>query len=201
LKKYTDICKKKMQLAIFASGTGSNATKIFHHFENHPFIKIKLLISNNNNAAVINKFNDFGVETIVCDKDKINSKDFIDLLDFKGIEGIVLAGFLLKVPKSLINAYENRILNIHPSLLPKYGGKGMYGMNVHKAVFENGESESGITIHVVTENFDEGPVIFQARTDISDCKTPEEISDKVRVLEHQHFPIIVEKYFSSLGNQ
>ncbi len=186
-----------MNLALFASGTGSNADKIYRHLIKNEKLKISLLVCNKEQASVVNNFKKLGVETLIVNKSDLNSKQFIEVLKKNKIEGIVLAGFLLKVPKNVIIAYENRILNIHPSLLPKYGGRGMYGMNVHKAVFENGESESGITIHIVTENYDEGPILFQAKTDISECKSPEEISEKVKELEHRHFPEIVEQYFSS----
>jgi phosphoribosylglycinamide formyltransferase 1 len=183
------------RLAIFASGSGTNAETIFNYFQHHSSIKVELLLSNNANAAVLDKAKNFGIKSIVFTKIQFSeSNEVIDLLRLHQITHIVLAGFLLLIPKDLIAAYPRKILNIHPSLLPKFGGKGMYGLKVHEAVKTMGEIETGITIHEVNEKFDEGRLIFQAKCEVASTDTPQEIAQKVQILEHKNYPIVIEEW-------
>ncbi|MFM9839224.1 MAG: phosphoribosylglycinamide formyltransferase [Cyclobacteriaceae bacterium] len=183
------------RLAIFASGSGTNAETIFNYFQHHSSIKVELLLSNNSNAPVLDKAKNFGVKSIVFTKTQFNeNNEVIDLLRLHQITHIVLAGFLLLIPRNLIAAYPRKILNIHPSLLPKFGGKGMYGLKVHEAVKAMGEIETGITIHEVNEKFDEGRIIFQAKCEVTSTDTPQEIAQKVQTLEHKNYPIVIEEW-------
>ena len=183
-----------MNIAIFASGTGTNAKKIIEYFEKNAEINVTLIVSNKATAPVLNIAQENKIDTLVIKRqDFYNSQDILEIFNKYSIDFVVLAGFLLLVPSYLIKSFENRIINIHPALLPKYGGKGMYGMNVHKAVHEAREKESGITIHYVNENYDEGAIIFQAKCLIDDDDTPEDIAAKVRILEHEYFPKIIEQ--------
>lgn len=181
-------------LAIFASGAGSNAEKIMERFQFHPSIRVGLLLCNKAEAGVFTIAEKFGIKAIL-----INRKDFfegdacIGILGQENIDFIVLAGFLWKIPEPLVQAYPGKIINIHPALLPKYGGKGMYGMRVHQAVKEAGEMESGITIHYVNEHYDEGAIILQEKIAIVSDDTPEEIAKKVQQLEHRFLPITIHK--------
>jgi phosphoribosylglycinamide formyltransferase 1 len=186
---------KKARIAIFASGSGSNAEKIFQYFKNHDQIGVELLLSNNSNAFALQRAEKYGIHTLVFDRDEFyNSVKISEYLKHKGITHIVLAGFMWLVPTHLIIAYPNHILNIHPALLPKYGGKGMYGMHVHKAVIAAGEQQSGITIHLVNEQYDEGQILFQAKCEIKPGYTPEDLADKIHLLEHQHYPKVIEEF-------
>lgn len=185
------------RVAILASGNGSNAQALIDHFKNDDEIEIALIGSNRNSAAVLEKASLSGIETLSFSKDQMNSGDLLSDLKSNNIDWVLLSGFLLKIPAALIESYEGKILNIHPSLLPKFGGKGMYGMNVHNAVFDSDESESGMTIHKVTENYDEGDIVFQVKVDISQCHTPEEIASKVLALEHHYYPRIAEAMIKS----
>ena len=180
-------------IAIFASGTGSNATKIVAHLNNHPSIKVGLIVSNKSTAPVLQMAANNNIPTLLLNRqDFYNTEKLLnDLAQYK-IDFIALAGFLWLIPPYLVNAFDNKIVNIHPALLPKYGGKGMYGMNVHKAVHANKEKESGITIHFVNEQYDEGNSIFQASCPIDSQDDPSAIQQKVLILEHQYFPIIIE---------
>jgi phosphoribosylglycinamide formyltransferase-1 len=176
-------------IAIFASGTGSNAEKIIEYFKQHEGIaNVRLIVSNRADAPVLDMAEREGVDRFVL-KRKVfyQTKDLLDLLHKYQIDLIVLAGFLWLVPAYLVEAYQGKMINIHPALLPKFGGKGMYGMNVHKAVKEKGEKESGITIHYVNEAYDEGNIIFQAKCDIAPEDQPKDIARKVQKLEHLHF--------------
>lgn len=182
------------RLAIFASGRGSNALTIIKYFQNNPEIKVNLIVSNKATALVLNLGKQFDIPTMVIDrKNFYQSSSILKALDNHQTDLIILAGFLWLIPGYLVNAYNNKILNIHPALLPKYGGKGMYGMNVHKAVHAAKEKEAGITIHYVNERYDEGNIIFQAKTEIVAEDSPEMIAKKVLALEHKYFPIIIEK--------
>lgn len=182
------------RIAIFASGAGSNAAKIIEHLKGHPDIQVSLIVCNKPGAGVIHIAATHQIPVLMIEKEKFfRGNAYVDEIKHRsGIDFIVLAGFLWKVPIALIQAYPNRIINIHPALLPKYGGKGMYGMHVHEAVVEAGEKESGITIHYVNEHFDEGEAIFQARCEVTPDDTPETLARKIHQLEHEHFPKIVE---------
>ena len=185
------------KLAIFASGKGSNAEKIIQYFVNHNYIHISLIVSNRANAGVLDIANRFGIETLLLDKKKfMESNEYVQYFKNQGITHIVLAGFLLKVPDTLIQAYNNKIVNIHPALLPAYGGKGMYGEHVHQAVIQAGEKESGITIHLVDEEYDHGKTLFQAKVHVDPNDTPASLAEKVHRLEHEHYPAVIEKWVS-----
>lgn len=181
------------KIAILASGSGSNAENIYNYFKDNKHIKVCLIISNKPDAYVLERAKRLNVESAVFSKSDFETTDkVLNLLKNKDIDFVVLAGFLLKIPANIINAYPNAIVNIHPALLPKYGGKGMYGDNVHKAVREANEKESGITIHYVNENYDEGNIIFQAKCEITDNDTYEDIAKKVHILEYTYFPEVIE---------
>lgn len=183
-----------VNLAIFASGTGTNARKILEHFSKHPGIKVALVVSNKPAAGVLDVAKDFGVPTFLIEKEEFfRGHSYIPLLREIGIDFIILAGFLWKIPPALVAAYPSRMINIHPALLPKYGGKGMYGKFVHEAVIAAGEKESGITIHYVDEQYDHGATIFQATCPVEDGDTPETLAEKIHALEHAHFPQVVEE--------
>lgn len=180
-------------IAIFASGTGSNARKIVDYFRDNEHVKVNLIISNNANAPVLEMAKDNGIDTFIINRDYFyDSTQILSELNTFAIDFIALAGFLWLIPTYLVNAYNQAIVNIHPALLPKYGGKGMYGMNVHKAVYEAKEKETGITIHFVNEKYDEGAIIFQATCSISPEDTPKEIAKKVLQLEHQYFSKVID---------
>lgn len=180
------------KIVIFASGSGSNAEKIILHFRDNSQIQVAAVFSNNATAKVLEKSEKLGVSTVIFDKNELFDGTVLGKIDTIRPDLIVLAGFLWKFPDSIIAHYPDKIINIHPALLPKYGGKGMYGMHVHRAVLENKEAETGITIHYVNEHYDEGGIVFQARTAVADCLTPEEIAHKVQLLEHDHFPVVIE---------
>lgn len=181
-------------LAIFASGTGSNAQKIMEHFAEHPQIRVALVVSNKANAGVLEKAKAAAVPSLIIEKEPFFRGDaYVPELQAAGIDFIVLAGFLWKVPARLIEAYPSRIINIHPALLPKYGGKGMYGNFVHEAVIASGDPESGITIHYVDEQYDHGDTLFQATCPVTENDTPTTLAAKIHELEHQHFPRVIEE--------
>lgn len=183
-----------IQLAIFASGTGTNAQQIIRHFERHPGISVGLVVSNKPGAGVIEVANKAHVPVLVLDKDRFfNGDAYAGELQLRGIDFIILAGFLWKIPARLINAFPNRIINIHPALLPGYGGKGMYGRFVHEAVIAAGEKETGISIHFVDELYDHGNIIFQARCAVSENDDADSLAKKVHALEHLHYPAVIEK--------
>lgn len=180
------------QVAIFASGTGTNAEKIIAHIKTNASIRIRLIVCNKPGAGVIGIAANNNIPVLMIEKERFFRGDaYLPLLTEYGIDFIVLAGFLWKVPDALVAAYPNKIINIHPALLPKYGGKGMYGMHVHEAVIAAGEKESGITIHYVNEHFDEGAPIFQASCPVEPGETPESLAKKIHLLEHRHFPEVV----------
>lgn len=178
------------QIAIFASGAGSNAKKII---ESCFAYKVSLIVSNKPDAGVLKIASENNIPIIIIEKEKFfRGNGYVDELKAAGIDLIVLAGFLWKIPVSLIKAYHKKMINIHPALLPKYGGKGMYGHFVHEAVIANKEKESGITIHYVDEVYDHGQIILQATCVIDENETPETLAKKVQMLEHKHFPAAVE---------
>jgi len=189
----------KKRIAIFASGSGSNAQKIMEHFKRSPEAEVALILTNNPQAYVLQRADNFEVPShIFTRKEFYETDDVIRLLKNLQIDLIVLAGFLWLVPESLLKAFPNRIINLHPALLPKYGGAGMYGDNVHKAVLANNEEESGITIHFVNEAYDEGEVIHQSRFKIEPDDNLEMIKFKGQQLEHQHFPRVVENLLKKM---
>lgn len=181
------------RIAIFASGSGSNAENIIRYFADNNSVKVVLVLSNSSSSGVLIRAQSHNVPTFIFTKNDLSecSKLYKVLKDYS-VSMIVLAGFLLKIPLNMIKAYPNSIINIHPALLPKFGGIGMYGMNVHKAVVENNEQKSGITIHYVNENYDEGVIIFQAKCDIKKHDSPEDVKRKVQALELFHYPRIIE---------
>ncbi len=181
-------------LAIFASGSGTNAERIIEYFENNDLVKINLVLSNRKDAYVIQRAQNHNVPVIYFSKETLyETKDLLIILEEFSIDLIVLAGFLWLVPDYLIKAFPHKIINIHPALLPKYGGEGMYGIKVHEAVIKNKDKESGISIHYVNEKYDDGELIFQAKCKIEENDTPDSLAEKVHALEYEHFPVIIEK--------
>lgn len=182
-------------VAIFASGEGTNAENLFNYFKNDNRIKIKLVVTNVDTAGIIAKAEQHKKNVQIISKTALNeyTDQIIEFLKTEKIDLIILAGFLLKVPEKLIKAFPGKIINIHPALLPKYGGKGMYGMNVHKAVIDHKEPESGITIHYVNEEYDKGEIILQASCRVEEHDTAETLNAKIRKLEFEHFPKAIEK--------
>ena len=187
------------KIAILASGSGSNAENIAKYFEKSDYAEVALIIANNPNAYVLERAKKLGIESVVITKDEFKAADsVISILKEHGIDFVVLAGFLLLVPQKLIAAYPGRIVNIHPALLPKHGGKGMYGDHVHKAVVECGDTESGITIHLIDENYDEGTTFFQAKCPVLPTDTPDDVASKVHALEYEHVPHVIEEIMHTL---
>ena len=183
----------KKRIAIFASGSGSNAQKIMEYFKNSDTVEVGLVLTNNPDAYVLQRADNFEIPSHIFDKKEFTlSNKIINLLQNHCIDLIVLAGFLWLIPQNLLAAYPNKVINIHPSLLPKYGGKGMYGNKVHLEVIKNKEKESGITIHFVNQHFDEGEVIHQSNFKIEKNDDLEMIKFKGQQLEHQHYPKIIE---------
>ena len=186
------------QLAIFASGAGSNTQKIIDHFKNNGAIKIALIVCNNPAAGVLKIALKENIPSIIVEKEKFFHGDrYSDDLKEKNIDLIVLAGFLWKLPAAIISAYPGRIINIHPALLPKHGGRGMYGNNVHAAVIASGEKESGITIHYVDEHYDNGDIILQVKCPVLPNDTPGSLAQRIHQLEHKHYPEVIEKLVRS----
>lgn len=183
-----------MRLAIFASGAGSNARNIIEYFSDRPEVQTVLIVTNNPAAGVVQIASQHHIPVLTIGReDHKEPSALIEKLRKEKIDWIILAGYLWKIPAPLVDAYENKIINIHPALLPKFGGKGMYGHHVHEAVFANRESESGITVHFVNANYDEGSVVFQARVALSPEDQPEDIEKKVRALEIEHFPQVIDR--------
>lgn len=187
-----------INIAIFASGSGSNAERIINYFKNNNNIKIKLIVSNKNDAYVLQRAKNHNIPSYILTKEDFQNDTITDILKINSIDFIVLAGFLLKIAPEVVALYPNKIVNIHPALLPKYGGKGMYGMNVHKAIINAKEKESGITIHYVNEHYDEGNIIFQAKCDIAINDTPEVLAEKIHHLEHEYFPLVIENILNKI---
>tara|TARA_Y100000034_G_C6811769_1_gene364845 strand:- start:185 stop:784 length:600 start_codon:yes stop_codon:yes gene_type:complete len=181
------------KIVIFASGSGSNTENIIRYFENSENIKVVAVFSNKRNARVLRRAYDLDVQALHFDRESFyRSNDVLHVLKDIDPDLIILAGFLWMVPKNIIENFPNRIINVHPALLPNYGGKGMYGMRVHEAIITNKEKESGITIHFVNEHYDEGEHIFQAKTIIEEHDSPESLASKIHELEHHHFPLVIE---------
>ncbi len=192
--------KVKKNIAIFASGKGSNAINIIKHFSDSPSADVQMLLSNRKQAPVIDKAREWNVKTLTFDKENFyNSQEVLNWLEEANIDFIVLAGFLLLVPDYLVNAFESRIINIHPALLPKHGGKGMYGKAVHQAVIRNQETETGITIHYVNKAYDDGKIIAQYRIAINPGKeTVDTLAEKVHKLEYRYYPQVIESVVENL---
>jgi len=187
----------KKRIAIFASGNGSNAENIVQYFNNHKTIEIALIVTNNPKAYVLERAKKLGIKSLSLSHSTFSKNgDLYQKMIENDINWIVLAGFLLKVPKNITKSFANKIINIHPSLLPKYGGKGMYGDRVHQAVIAAKEKESGITIHYVNDHYDEGKIIFQAKCSIDANDTPEDLAKKIHELEYQYFPRVIEESIS-----
>lgn len=182
------------RLAIFASGTGSNARKIVEYFKNKPDIRVQLVVSNKANAPVLDMAKAHHIDTLLLDRPGFyESEATLETLRAQDIDWIILAGFLWLIPAYLVREFSGRIVNIHPALLPRYGGKGMYGKRVHEAVCQAGERESGMTIHYVNERYDEGNIIFQASCRLTPADGPDVIAAKVLKLEHEHFAPVIEQ--------
>ena len=192
---------KKVKILILASGNGSNAENIINYFRDK-FYEIEwFIITNNNKAGVIEKSKKLNVPFLILNKDQFNSESALIKIEKFNPSLIILAGFLLKISKNIIEKFPNKIINIHPSLLPAYGGKGMYGMNVHNKIIENLERESGITIHYVNKNYDEGKIIFQKKLTIQYPCSSEELAKKIHVLEMDFFPKIIEDLIKVLSDE
>ncbi len=183
--------KNMKNIVIFASGGGSNAEKIMQFFDKSGTVKVAALFTNNPSAGVIQKAEKHGVPVKVFTREELNSGEVLQTVKAYEPELVVLAGFLWKFPSDIIAAFPDKVINIHPALLPKYGGKGMYGINVHRAVLENKDAESGITIHYVNDNYDEGNIVFQKAVAVDCCTTAEEVAVKVLELEHKHLPEVI----------
>lgn len=184
-------------IAIFASGAGTNAQKIIDHFKGSSLARVSLIVSNKAEAGIFKIAEKEQIPAVLIDKEQFFRGDtYVKLLQENNTDLVVLAGFLWKVPVNIVQAFPGRIINIHPALLPKYGGKGMYGHFVHEAVLAAGDTESGITIHYVNEKYDDGGVILQERCAVSPGDTPETLAKKVQALEHRWFPLIVERLLS-----
>lgn len=193
----------KLNIAVFASGTGTNAENIFRYFQGHDFIEVKLLLCNKPDALVIEKAKRFNIPVHIINRSEWGQpQSLLSLLQQQEIGLIVLAGFLWLIPAELVSHYPKRIINIHPALLPKYGGKGMYGAKVHEAVKAAAEMQTGISIHYVDSNYDEGELIFQTVCPIDpQTETAEQIAQKVHKLEYRYFPVVIEEVAAALHKQ
>lgn len=186
-------------IAIFASGSGTNAENIIRHFQGNKDVNVALVVSNKPDAYVLVRAANLHVPSLTLTREEFaRGEELARLMKERGIDFIVLAGFLLRVPEALIEAYPSRIVNIHPALLPKYGGKGMYGDRVHRAVVEAGERESGITIHLIDEQYDRGTTVFQAKCPVLPGDTPDDVAHKVHALEYAHYPEVIERLVAGL---
>ena len=180
-------------IAIFASGSGTNAENIIKYFSNKKSAKVSLVLSNKREALVLKRATAHNVRAVFFERDEFYDSDIVlNYLLSEKIDFVVLAGFLWLVPENILKRYEGRIINIHPALLPSYGGKGMYGERVHKAVIDNRETESGITIHYVNQRYDEGDIIFQAKCRVDPSDTPDSLANRVHALEYKYYPRIIE---------
>lgn len=188
----------KKNIAIFASGSGTNAENIIRYFQENDLIRVALVLSNRSDAYVLERAHRLQVPSeVFLKEDWVSGEQILALLHEYHIDFIVLAGFLVRVPERLLHAYPDKIINIHPALLPKFGGKGMYGDRVHEAVVAAGEKESGITIHYINEHYDEGNTIFQATCPVLSTDSPDDVAKKVHALEYEHFPQIIEQVLNN----
>lgn len=181
------------KIVLFASGGGSNAEQIMQYFDEKQGYTVAGVYTNNKTAGVIERAKNYDIPVFIFTREELNEGKVLQSINQIGPDIIVLAGFLLKFPSDIIAAYPHKVINIHPALLPKYGGKGMYGMHVHRAVLENKDKESGITIHYVNDNYDEGNIIYQHAVAVEECLSAEEVALKVLALEHEHFPRVIEE--------
>jgi phosphoribosylglycinamide formyltransferase 1 len=182
------------RLAVFASGNGSNAQRIIEYFSGHSTINVTLILCNKPDAYVLTRASNLGIPAMIFNRTTFYGSDLVrETLESNHIDFLILAGFLWLIPQNLLTVYPGRIINIHPALLPKYGGKGMYGMKVHEAVIAAGDPVSGITIHRVDEKYDEGKIIFQAKCPVDKEDTPESLAEKIHALEYRYFPEVIEK--------
>lgn len=183
------------KIAVFASGNGTNAENLIRYFQKHPSAKVVAVFSNNHRAGVIQKAETLGVPCELFDRQQFTqTDDLLHKLKHYEVDLIVLAGFLWKIPSRIIKEYPKRIINIHPALLPDFGGKGMYGKRVHEAVLQSGKTQSGITIHLVNEQYDKGEIIFQAKTRVEKTDTADSLANKIHRLEYKYFPKVIEQY-------
>lgn len=186
-------------IAIFASGNGTNAENIIKYFSGNKDIKVKIVMANKTDAFVLERAHRLGIPTLYINREQwADATHILTLLHEQQIDFIVLAGFLARIPDALLHAYPNRIVNIHPSLLPKFGGKGMYGNKVHEAVVTAGETESGITIHYLNEHYDEGQIIVQYRCPVMPNDTPQDVATRVHALEYEYYPKVIEQLLIAL---
>ena len=182
------------RIVLFASGSGTNVENIIRYFEHHPSVTVATVLTNKRDAKVLDRCKRLNTSALFFNRPSfLTSNCILDFLKCQNPDLIVLAGFLLKVPENIINSFPNKIINIHPALLPKYGGKGMYGMHVHQAVKENNDVETGITIHYVNTCYDEGNIIFQAKCAVTSVDTAASLATKIHELEHMHFPRVIEE--------
>ena len=188
---------KNKNIVVFASGSGSNAVKIYEYFSGLNNVNIASLYCNNPNAKVLERFKSFNIDTVLFSKDDLKSNTILNSLKKVNPDLIVLAGFLLKIPKDITNFFKNKIINIHPALLPLYGGKGMYGENIHKAVIKNKDKMSGLTIHYVNDKYDDGAIIFQKTIRIEPSETPLSLSKKILTEEHINYPVEIGKLLAN----
>ena len=188
-----------IRIVIFASGSGTNAENIIKYFQNNDVVTVVRVLSNKKDAKVLERSNKLNVSNSYFDKSDFFDTDKILNLLKEEADLVILAGFLWKVPEKIINAFADKIINIHPALLPNYGGKGMYGMHIHRAVVNNQEKETGITIHYVNENYDEGAIIFQEKVALLSSDTPETVAEKIHILEQENFPKVIEKVILENG--
>jgi phosphoribosylglycinamide formyltransferase-1 len=188
---------KNKNIVVFASGSGSNAVKIYEYFSGLNNVNIASLYCNNPNAKVLERFKSFNIDTVLFSKDDLKSNTILNSLKKVNPDLIVLAGFLLKIPKDITNFFKNKIINIHPALLPLYGGKGMYGENIHKAVIKNKDKMSGLTIHYVNDKYDDGTIIFQKTIRIEPGETPLSLSKKILTEEHINYPVEIGKLLAN----
>ena len=188
---------KNKNIVVFASGSGSNAVKIYEYFLDLNNVNIASLYCNNPNAKVLERFKSFNIDTVLFSKNDLKSNTILNSLKKVNPDLIVLAGFLLKIPKNITSFFKNKIINIHPALLPLYGGKGMYGENIHKAVIKNKDKMSGLTIHYVNDKYDDGAIIFQKTIRIEPGETPLSLSKKILTEEHINYPVEIGKLLAN----
>ncbi|MEP0212998.1 MAG: phosphoribosylglycinamide formyltransferase [Cellulophaga sp.] len=186
------------RIVLLASGSGSNVENIANYFKDNSLVTIASVFTNKRDAKVIDRCNRLNINCLFFNRESFSKSDcLLNIIKSMDPDLIILAGFLLKIPKNFVTAFPKKIVNIHPALLPKYGGKGMYGMHVHNAVKNNNEAETGITIHYVNENYDEGAIIHQAKASVFKEDTPEHIAEKVHALEYEHFPKVIDQILSN----
>lgn len=189
----------KKRIAIFASGSGSNALNLIHFFANHPAIEVGIILSNKKDAPVVNACENLGLDVFVLNNTEVSEGErLLSICQNQGVDFIVLAGYLRKIPQTLVDHYPREIINIHPALLPKFGGDGMYGEKVHAAVLAAGEKETGISIHLVNADYDKGRMLAQFYTPVASQENTATLLEKIKQLEATFFPTVVEKYILTL---